>query len=96
MIAAAVRSGLEVHTVDGVDIGVVFPVALLPIAAVHPYRPQLKHLPHNDDRILSEYILFDYAGNTLLCCHPLYFGHEIFAKFHVCESSLLTVETNGK
>ena len=44
VVAGVVRSGHEVNPADGVNVSVVFPVTLLPIATVHPYRPQLKHL----------------------------------------------------
>ena len=47
VIADAARSGLIVHSVDDENIGVVFTVYLLPMAVVHSYRPQLKHLPHH-------------------------------------------------
>lgn len=44
MITCFFGCGQQVHPADGVHIGVVFPVDLLPIATVHPYRPQCKHL----------------------------------------------------
>ena len=47
VIAAAVRAGLEVQTVDGVNISVVFTVKLFPIATVDPYCPKLIHLTHH-------------------------------------------------
>ena len=44
VIAGVVRSGQEVNPGHSVHVRVVFPINLLPIATVNPYRPQLKHL----------------------------------------------------
>lgn len=44
MVAGFVTPSLEVEAVDGVDVGVVFPVQLLPSAAVNSHLPQREHL----------------------------------------------------
>lgn len=46
VVAGVVCGAHEVDPVDRVDIRVVFAVKLLSVATVHPYSPQLKHLPH--------------------------------------------------
>ena len=51
VIAGAVRGGLEVQAVDGVNIRVVFTVKLLPIATVDTYRPQLMHLSRHHHQL---------------------------------------------
>ena len=50
MIAGAVRSGLDMQAVDGVNVSVVFTVKLLSIATVDPHRPNAIHLSHHHPR----------------------------------------------
>lgn len=47
VIAGAAGSGCVVQSVDDENISVIFTVYLLPMATVHVYRPQLKHLSHH-------------------------------------------------
>ena len=69
VIAGPVCCGLEVHSVDGVDVSVVFAVELLPITAVHAYRPQLIHLSqHHHPKPNSTVCNGFYHDSFLLPC----------------------------
>ena len=57
VIAGAIRSGLEVQSVDGVNICIIFTVELLSIIIVGPHLPQLMHLSHYHRRDIIKTII---------------------------------------